>query len=253
MVKVSLIITTLNCKSNLVLTLKNIEEQDYPNVEIVIKDGISTDGTQDIIQEYAKSSKYDIIPVIEKDQGLYDAMNQGFSYSTGEIIAFFNDRFLCKDAISTMVAAVEHTGKTLSGAHADLIYASDTRVVRYWRTGVGRIKNGWMPGHPTLYLRREVYERYGLYDVHYRCSADYEFMIRVLKDDEVTLEYVPRTLVKMYYGGTSTGSGSAYWTSIKESHRALKKNGIKYAWVIVFLRTLRTVPQFLLMSRQTES
>lgn len=245
MIKVSLILTTLNCKDNLRRTLDHIEQQDYPNVEVVIKDGVSTDGTAEVISNYVQTSKYEVVTIAEKDTGLYDAMNQGYRHSSGDIIAFFNDLFLDKSAISIMVAAVQKAGEGLTGAHADLIYATDEKVIRYWKNGNGKIKRGWMPGHPTLYLRREVYEKYGLYDINYKCSADYEFMVRILKDDIVKLEYVPKTLVRMYYGGTSTMSSRAYMTSISEAHRALKKNKIKRAWWIVLLRTLRTVPQFI--------
>lgn len=245
MIKVSLILTTLNCKDNLKRTLDSIEQQDYPNVEVVIKDGISTDGTDAVISDYVQTSKYEVVIIAKKDLGLYDAMNQGYRYSSGDIIAFFNDLFLDKSAISIIVAAVQRAGEGLTGAHADLVYATDEKVIRYWKNGNGKIKHGWMPGHPTLYLRREVYEKYGLYDINYKCSADYEFMIRILKDDIVKLEYIPKTLVRMYYGGTSTKSSGAYMTSINEAHMALKKNKIKGAWWIVLLRTLRTVPQFI--------
>ena len=110
--------------------------------------------------------------------------------------------------------------------------------------GQGRISQGWMPGHPTLYLKREVYEKYGLYNTEYKCSADYEFMIRVLKDDKVKLAYIPEILIKMFYGGTSTSSAGSYWVSIKEAHKALCNNGVRFAWWVIFLRILKTLKQF---------
>ena len=240
--KVSLILTSYNCRENIERTLKSIEMQDYPVVEIVIVDGLSTDGTVNVIRQYEQTSKYKCQWVSEKDRGLYDAMNKGLSMATGEIIAFFNDLFLRSDAITLMVGAI--TDKNSDGAHADLIYATDDKVKRYWKMGIGKITHGWMPGHPTLYLKREVYEKYGNYNIDYKCSADYEFMVRMLKDGDIRLAYVPVTLVRMYYGGTSTGSAGSYFTSIKEGHEALKRNGIKFAWWIDFRRTLRVFVQF---------
>ena len=246
-VKVSLILTTYNCIENVKRTLESIEMQDFPKIEVVIVDGRSTDGTIDVIQEYAKRSKYEVKWLSEKDQGIYDAMNKGYRISTGEVIAFFNDLFLSDHAVRWMVEAI--AAEDCEGAHADLIYATDEKVIRYWKMGRGKIRQGWMPGHPTLYLKREVYEKYGLYDIHYRCSADYEFMVRILKDSDVRLSYVPVTILRMYYGGTSTGSMGSYWLSIKEGHRALVSNGIKNAWLVDLKRTLRVLWQFV---RRTE-
>ena len=241
--KVSLILTTYNCIENLKRTLESIEMQDYPQIEIVIMDGQSTDGTVDVIREYEKQSKFEVKWLSEKDQGIYDAMNKGYRISTGEVIAFFNDLFLSKHAVKWMIEAID-TGNC-EGAHADLIYATDDKVIRYWKMGEGTIRQGWMPGHPTLYLKRKVYEKYGLYDAAYRCSADYEFMVRILKNNDVRLAYVPVTILRMYYGGTSTGSMGSYWLSLKEAHQALVSNGIRNAWVIDFKRTLRVLWQFI--------
>lgn len=241
--KVSLILTTYNCKKNLMQTLENIRIQDYPNLEIVIKDGISTDGTLEIIKKYLALG----MPIIwesKKDIGIYDAMNQGYKLSTGDIIAFFNDQFTVVDAITQLVNAIENQEAKCIGAHANLIYVDGERVVRYWRMKQGKIKNGWMPGHPTLFLKRSVYEQYGLYKTDYICAADYEFMVRVLKDSDNKLVYVDQTLVKMYYGGTSTSGLSSYLVSLKEGHRALKENSYMGAGIIDILRTFRVLSQF---------
>lgn len=241
--KMSLILTSFNCKENISRTLESIEQQDYPNVEVIIVDGKSTDGTCDIISEYAKTTKYECHWISEKDNGIYDAMNKGYRISSGDIIAFFNDLFLKKNVISTMVESILCNGT--DGAHADLIYASDDEVKRIWRMGQGKIKKGWMPGHPTLYLKREVYEKYGLYNSNYKCSADYEFMVRILKNDEIKLSYVNEVIIRMFYGGTSTADMGSYWFSIKEAHQALIDNKVKCAWCITFLRTLKVFMQFI--------
>ncbi len=241
---VSLILTTFNCKDHLKKTLESIEGQDYPDLEIVIKDGGSTDGTVGIIKEYEKTSRFTVKWASMSDGGLYDAMNQGLSLSTGEIILFFNDRFTGNDVVSKCIQKMEQEGT--DGVHGDLVYAQEGVVKRYWKMKKGRIETGWMPGHPTLFLKREIYEKYGNYNSTYKCSADFEFMVRILKDREVKLSYIPEILVEMYYGGTSTQSAGAYGVSIKEAHRALADNQVRFAWWVVLLRTLRTIPQFFL-------
>ncbi len=243
---VSLILTTYNSEENLERTLESIEKQDYPAIEVVIKDGGSTDHTQEIIEAYAKTSKNEIKWITGKDNGIYDAMNQGYQISAGDIIVFFNDLFCEKSVISKMVQIIDEHPECV-GAHADLVYATDEKVVRYWRMGPQKsLYLGWMPGHPTLFLKREIYEKYGLYNSDYRIAADYEFMIRFLKNKDNRLAYLPETIIKMYYGGTSTSSTGSYLLSLKEGHRALKDNGIKGAFIIDILRTCRVLRQFII-------
>lgn len=248
MKKVSLILTTYNCKDNLVKTLESIEKQNYPKIEVVIKDGGSNDGTVDVIKEYQQKSHKEVIWVSKKDTGIYDAMNQGYTLCSGEIIAFFNDTFTAQDAISKLIAKMEENAKESReeyiGVHADLVYSEGTKIVRKWKMGEGTIYQGWMPGHPTLFLKREIYERYGLYNTSFRIAADYEFMIRFLKDNKNKLAYLPETVVSMFYGGTSNGGLKNYLKSLKEGHRALKINGIRMAWVIDIKRTIRVLLQF---------
>lgn len=239
---VSLILTSYNCKNNIQRTLASIEKQDYPNIEVIIVDGNSSDGTIEIIRQYEQHTKYICKWCSEKDQGIYDAMNKGYIMASGDIIAFFNDLFILPNAVTLMVDAID--SGDYDGAHADLIYATDEKVKRYWRMGQGSIKQGWMPGHPTLYLKREVYEKYGLYNITYKCSADYEFMVRILKDGYIRLAYVPTVIIRMYYGGTSTEGIGGYFVSVKEAHRALKENGIRNAWLIDFKRTIKVLMQF---------
>ena len=240
--KVSLILTTYNCKENLIKTFKSIEEQDYPNIEVCISDSCSTDGTLEVIKEYAESSKHSVVYKSEKDSGIYDGINRSIQMSSGDYLEIMNDEYTCTDAITKLVNAIEKTNDAV-GSHADLVYKKDGIARRYWKMGEGSIYSGWMPGHPTLMLKREVYEKYGLYNTDYICSADYEFMIRFLRDGN-KLAYVPETLISMFYGGTSTGTAGSYMTSIKEALRALKENGVKGRLWITGLRTLRVLGQF---------
>ena len=242
MKKVSIITTTYNDSAALRKTVEQIKAQDYPNIEYIIVDGKSTDDTMDVIME-AKAHFGDRFQWLsEKDKGIYDAINKGLKMATGDYIGLCFDQFASNDVISKMVAIMEEEGT--DGVHGDLNYMDGENVVRKWRNGQGKIRTGWMPGHPTLYLKKEVYETYGLYKTDYRISADYEFMIRFLKDGQVKLSYIPEVLIKMAHGGTSTKSLGAYLEGLKEGHRALKENGVKFAFVTDLLRTLRVLKQF---------
>lgn len=246
--KVSLLVTVYNVKESLPITLAAIEEQDYGDIEAVIVDGGSTDGTVELIRQFADQAAdrqgLSVRWVSEPDEGLYDAMNKAYRMSTGDVIAVCNDK-LCKPyAISRLVAAMEQGGPGCIGAHSDLVYTEGERIVRQWHMGQGRIAQGWMPGHPTLFLKRSVYEKYGLYDTSYRCAADYEFMVRFLKDESNTLSYVPEVLVAMFYGGTSNAGLGNYLVSFQEGYLALKKNGVPRPLWITIKRTVRVLLQF---------
>lgn len=245
--KVSLILTTYNSKEYLPRTLASIDSQDYQDIEVVIKDGGSVDGTLELINDYASKSRFEVKHTSCPDTGIYDAMNQGIALSTGDIIVCFNDTFVQKDAVSKMVKLISDSGGNVVGAHADLVYANDNHVVRKWKMGPQKsLISGWMPGHPTLFLKRRMYDIYGMYKTDYRISADYEFMIRFLSDKKADnkLAYLPENIISMFYGGTSTGSGGSYIKSLKEGHRALVTNGVHPAFVADILRTVRVLLQF---------
>lgn len=148
--KVSLILTTYNCRENLLKTFKSIEEQDYPNIEVCISDSCSIDGTLEVIKEYASSSKHSVVYKSEKDSGIYDGINRSIQMSTGDYLEIMNDEYTCIDAISKLVGAIEEADKSVAGAHADLVYKDGDTVRRYWKMGNGSIYSGWMPGHPSL-------------------------------------------------------------------------------------------------------
>lgn len=244
MYKVSLLITTYNSVENLSVTFKSIQEQTYENIEIVIVDGKSTDGTVAEIEKFAKRSRFKVKWISEPDKGLYDAMNKAYGMSTGDIIAVCNDKLCQKDAIALLVQAIEQGGADCVGAHADLVYVDGDKVIRSWHMGQGNIRTGWMPGHPTLFLKRQIYEKYGSYDISYACAADYEFMVRFLKDETNKIAYVPQVLVSMFYGGTSNAGLKNYFVSFQEGYQALRKNHVKHPLIITLRRTLRVLRQF---------
>ena len=247
---VSVITVSYNSINNLKISLELLKEQDYPFIESVIIDGGSTDGSKEYIEEFAheftcvtgecvRTCKW----ISEKDRGLYDAINKGIDRAEGDIIGCYWDMYASEHVISDLVDMITREGT--DGAHGDLLYVDENgKTVRKWHMGCGNIRRGWMPGHPTLYLKRDVYEKYGRYSTEYSISSDFEFMVRCLKDDKVKLSYIPDVLVKMFYGGASNNSARAYLRSIRESHKALRDNNVKPACLIIFLRILRTLLQF---------
>lgn len=151
--RVSLILTTYNSEENLKRTLESIEKQDYPAIEVLIKDGGSTDRTLVIIKTYERTSRHTVKWKTGKDSGIYDAMNQGYQMADGDIIVFFNDLFCEISVVSKMLQVIEEHSECV-GAHADLVYATDEKVIRYWKMGPQKsLYTGWMPGHPTLFLK----------------------------------------------------------------------------------------------------
>ena len=243
-----MLVTVYNAEENLAATLQSIEEQVYQKIEVVIVDGGSTDGTVALIRQFenrtADRAGLSLRWVSEKDQGLYDAMNKAYRLSTGDIIAVCNDRLCEPEAVSSLAAAVEAGGEGCVGAHSDLVYVEGERIIRRWHMGEGKLSQGWMPGHPTLFLKREIYEKYGLYDTSYRCAADYEFMVRFLKDEKNRLAYVPRVLVAMFYGGTSNAGIRNYLVSFQEGYQALKRNGVGFPLWITLRRSIKVLFQF---------
>ena len=240
MKKVSLLMMTYNSEKNLENTLKSVALQDYPDIEIVLADGGSKDGTLEVIKKFSQESHCEVKWISEPDKGLYNAMNKVVDMATGDYLLVMNDQLMRPDSLSKMVSAVE--SGDYDGVHSDLIYA-DKEVCRYWHMGNGKLWTGWMPGHPTLMVKRQVYEKFGNYDESFKIAADYDFMVRIIKGG-CKLNYIPEILVRMYYGGTSTNGLRSYVDSFKEGCRVLKKNHIKCGVVINTLRTVRVLSQF---------
>ncbi len=242
--KVSVVTTTYNDIENLKRILAEVKKQTYPNIEHIIVDGGSTDGTVELLKELEEKEPGRISWMSEKDNGIYDAINKGIRMATGDIVGCCFDRYADEGVLMRMVEIMEKEGT--DGVHGDLCYMDGDRIVRKWHQGQGVIRSGWMPGHPTLYLKKEVYDRFGLYRTDYRISGDYEFMVRILYRKEVTLSYLPEILIYMSHGGTSTNSLGAYVESMMEGHRALVENHVPFAWVTDLCRVVRVLSQFVI-------
>lgn len=244
MQKVSVITMTYNDLAHLKLCVDSVLRQDYENIEYIIVDGNSSDGTKDYLLELSAKLGERLKWVSEPDKGLYDALNKGIAMASGDIVGIMNDCFASNDVLTRMVHVIEAEGT--DGVHGNINYVNGDQIVRRWRMGQGSIRTGWQVGHPTLYLKKSVYETYGNYKIYLKIAADYEFMIRILKDGKVKLSYIDDVLVNMFHGenSTSTGGIKNYIESFQDGHRALTENQIKFAWTVDICRIVRFAIQF---------
>jgi len=245
--KVSIITTTLNSSKTIQRTIDSVVGQDYVDIEHIIIDGGSVDGTYDIIKANAsRIAKY----MSEKDDGIYYALNKGIKLATGDVIGFLNsdDVFTNKFVISRIVNCFNI--KKTDVVYGNLVYQSDIenskRIIRYWKSNVFNpdyLYYGWMPPHPTLYCRKSVYENYGLYKESFRISADYEFILRVFKEPGLSKSFLPIIMVNMELGGVSNKSLKNIIQKMVEDYKAIRINNIGGILTVIF-KNIRKVNQF---------
>ena len=243
--KVSIITVTYNSAKTLAQSLESVASQTFDSIEHIIIDGGSTDGTLDIIEKYRKHLAY---VVSEPDNGIYDAINKGLHHATGDIIGILNSDDVLADAttIETIVRKMEETEADI--AYGDLLYCTDITnmetVIRYWRSNIFRPKTlrwGWMPPHPTLYVRRKIYDEIGDYDISFHISADYDFILRLFSKPYKSV-YIPNVLVMMSTGGVSNRNVRMMFRKSCEDGRALRKNHVG-GWISVIFKNLRKIYQ----------
>ena len=244
--KISIITITFNSAKTLNHALDSVQSQTYKDIEHIIVDGASTDGTKELIEAYAKAHK-NVRWVSEKDKGIYDALNKGIKLATGDIIGFLHsdDVLYSADSIGQIATAFEQSGADV--VYGDLQYCSGGKVVRRWKSNdfdPRALKYGWMPPHPTVYVRREVYQQVGEYDEWFRISADYDMMLRIFTAGYKT-HYIPEVLVSMETGGASNRNTKARLSKTQEDYIVLKKNHVGAGYLTVACKQLRKLRQFL--------
>lgn len=228
--KVSIITIVYNNQNSITYAIESVLNQNYPDVEYIIIDGQSTDGTVDKIKPYLTSISH---LISEPDKGIYDAMNKGLKLATGDIIGILNsDDFYANDhIISDVVYWFEN--KKVDLVFGDIVYVKPDnleKVIRHYSSANFSPKKfvwGWMPAHPSCFLRREIYEKYGYFKTDYKISADYELLTRFMARFQISYDYIPQVFVKMRIGGASTANLKSNWILNKEIVRACSENGIK--------------------------
>lgn len=227
--KISVITAVYNRAGSIVQAIQSVQDQSWPNVEHVVIDGASTDGTLQVLQSCLNRQT---VWLSEPDGGIYDALNKGFARATGDVIGLMHsDDFFADNHVLERVASA-FADPAIDAVYGDLDYVakdSTSRIIRRWRPGAyhpAKLARGWMPPHPTLYLRRSVVERWGGYDTQFRIAADYDAILRYFGQGQIRAAYLPHVLVKMRVGGESNRSLPSIWLKTREDYTALRRNKV---------------------------
>lgn len=243
----SVITACFNSQSTIGEAIATLKQQTWSDVEHLVIDGASKDATVAIARSTLGDS--DVL-VSEPDGGIYDALNKGIAQARGEVIGFLHsdDLYAHTDVLSRVAACFNDP--SVGAVYGDLQYVqadNPERIIRHWKAGPfkrDKLKFGWMPPHPTFFMRRELYRELGGFDLAYRIAGDYDAMLRYLKNEEVKVAYLPEVLVRMRVGGASNGSLKQILRKSREDIAAMRKNGINPV-VALPCKNLTKVPQFI--------
>ncbi|HFP4325081.1 TPA: glycosyltransferase family 2 protein [Escherichia coli] len=245
--RISIITATYNSEKTLLDTLLSLEKQTYPDIEYIVVDGASNDNTIKLIKSNCtKVSKI----ICEPDKGIYDALNKGIQAASGDVIGFLHsdDLLAYDDAIADIAKTFEITG--CDAIYGDLEYVAQndtTKRIRLWKSGSFsrfKMKVGWMPPHPSFYMKRKCYRQFGCFSLDYRISADYDSLLRYILKQRISTEYLPKVLVKMRVGGISNRSVSSMVKKSMEDIRVMNQNGIIWPIALVY-ENISKLPQFI--------
>ena len=247
--KISIITVAYNSEKTIADTIESIILQDYDNIEYIIIDGGSTDLTIDIINKYSKHISYFHSGL---DNGIYDAMNKGIEASSGDIIGILNSDDFYPNSFIISNVAKSFAKFNCDAVYGDLVYVNPnnvSKIIRYWQSSkytTKKIKNGWMLPHPTFFVKKKMYTRFGLYNTDLKSAADYEMILKLLYKHNISVYYIPMILVKMRMGGESNKS---IWNRIKankEDSLAWTKNQLDKPLFIRIKKPMQKLRQFFL-------
>jgi glycosyltransferase involved in cell wall biosynthesis len=227
--KISIITVVWNNKETIKDAIDSVLSQTYKDIEYIVIDGGSTDGTVDIVKEY--QDKISVF-ISEPDEGIYDAMNKGIVLATGNVIGILNSDDFYINELTIGKVVKEFKEKKVDSVYADLVYVKPknfNKTVRYYDSGnfnPSKFSYGWMPAHPTFFVKRKVYEKYGVFRTDLKIAADFDILSRFLYIHKISYSYIKEALVKMRTGGVST-SFNSIWINNIETLRVCRDNGIK--------------------------
>lgn len=247
MTRVSIITAVFNRVSTIECALHSIRSQRNAEIELIVVDGMSNDGTGEVLDRHR--SQIDTL-IQEPDKGIYDALNKGLDAARGDVVGFLHaDDFFASD---TVIQNVVHQFERADcdGLYGDLLYVSEDnpeRVIRYWRAGhasPSSLRWGWMPPHPTVYLRRDAYRKVGGFRDDLQIAADYEILVRMFAKHRLNMSYLAQILVKMRVGGKSNASLGNRLIANREDRRAWELNGLQPPTALRFTKPLRKLSQY---------
>ena len=246
--KISVITVVFNAHGTIGDTLRSVASQSYPNIEHIVIDGGSTDGTLAILEQHKQQIDH---LITEPDNGIYDAMNKGLRLASGDVIGLLNADDVYQDSTVLEQVAEVHADDSLDAVYADLVYVDKfdlAKVKRVWKSQnyqSGLCFTGWMPAHPTFYLKRRVYDLVGEFNTQLRFQSDLEFCARAFELHAIKTTYVPKLWVRMRAGGATNNSVVNMIKGNWESYRALQRLGMQRALVpYFFAKFSRKIPQF---------
>jgi glycosyltransferase involved in cell wall biosynthesis len=249
--KVSIITVVFNGERYLEECIKSVLGQDYKNIEYLIIDGGSNDQTLSIIKKFSQELDYFIS---EPDKGMYDALNKGIRAATGDVVGILNadDILATEDVISSIVVAFEQNNA--DGVYGNLNYIDTSpfkKILRKWvsKQFVNRdISFGWMPAHPTLYLKKDLFNRFGNYSLDFGTAADYELMVRFLYVNRISAHFLNKLLVNMRIGGMSNSSLKQRYLAFVNDYKAVKRNKLPCPLTTVLLKKISKLQQFFILN-----
>ena len=246
--KISVIAATFNSEDTVRDSIESVLRQNYQEIEYLIVDGNSKDNTLEIVKEMEPHFQGRLRFISESDEGIYDAMNKGIKMATGEIVGILNsDDFFTSDEIISEVANAFENDKSLDAVYGDIHFVKDenlNKCTRYFSSRYFRpwmLRLGFMPAHPSFYCKKSVFEKYGLYDLQYRTSSDFEMMVRLLWKHKIKTKYLNLDFVTMRTGGETTAGLASKKKVNNDISRSLRAHGIytnqafqavRYAWRI---------------------
>jgi glycosyltransferase involved in cell wall biosynthesis len=243
--RISIITVCYNSASTIRDTFEAVLNQTYSDIDYVVVDGNSSDETVSIIKEYEQKFNGRMRWISEPDNGLYDAMNKGIKMSSGEIIGILNsdDCYASENVLMQVVDTI--SSKNIDSCYGNLLYVKKNKPYRYWCSGSQEsFKFGWMPPHPTFFVKRKIYEDFGLFRLDCGVNADYELMLRFLEKEKITTFWINELLVIMRVGGVSNSSISSRIESLGNDKKGWIVNNLKPYFFTFFLKKARKMPQY---------
>jgi glycosyltransferase len=245
--KVSIITAAFNSEKTIYDTLQSVASQSYSNIEHIIIDGASKDSTLKVVSEFNHLAQL----ISEPDNGIYDAMNKGIQLASGDIIGILNSDDVYNNEYVIQDVVDQFKSSKAEGIYGNLVFVDSInleKIKRKWNAGNHSERKwlfGWMPPHPTFFVKRTVYQNYGLFDTSFSSSADYELMLRVIYKNKINVSYLNKILVKMRLGGKSTASINNRIIANKEDRKAWEKNGLTPYFFTTKMKPIRKIYQFL--------